>query len=580
MNNRMNYLSSGLLFLALVLGQTNASAIKGHESRSLKGAAPVASSPVEKHASKAVPASPVLVGSAVAAAAAPAPVAAPIPILESSKKVYNDESIRRLTQQPLSYAASSSVVAEGQPQPIAPEPAVAAQQAPVVAAVVAPVEPVVASPVVGQAAPAVAAVPAVAEGAVPLAVAGPAPIAAPAEPVADKSVQMSERSAVKPVVEQAPVPLVSAPVGAPAEQHVPVPVVPVVSVVEPAAAPVAAPAPPSYVHVRLVEPQSLGLSQSQQNSPVSEEKPKSVIVVESAAAVAPAEGDLQAKKSEPVGGAEAPALVVETPVAVPAPDPGLVLSEPIDSTTKLLMILDDDLQKVLPQEEKNNDAIFGAGDSGAAAAASPSEPKGKSSGPLVPYSLSVSEDAIVPPMPVLDGVEKSSAGASGIAQASGSSSPASSSGSASSPSSSSRQGNNNHHQGHQHGQQNQQQVITQLMDQLDTLQNRIQDTINQLVARRRYVMSALLRPMGTYVRRVRTNLERLQNRVNQLQAAASSSGGNAQNGQRPGGFVDAAAIDTIRRRIDDISKRISDIVNRIRFSLTPTSAPLSGSNGK
>lgn len=95
------------------------------------------------------------------------------------------------------------------------------------------------------------------------------------------------------------------------------------------------------------------------------------------------------------------------------------------------------------------------------------------------------------------------------------------------------------------------------------------------MARRRYVLSAVITPMGTYVRRVRTNLERLQNRLSALQAAATSMGGG---NNRPGGFVDAAAIENMRRRIDEISKRISDIINRIRFSLTPTSAPLN--NGK
>ena len=114
-------------------------------------------------------------------------------------------------------------------------------------------------------------------------------------------------------------------------------------------------------------------------------------------------------------------------------------------------------------------------------------------------------------------------------------------------------------------------MISQLLDQLDALQARITDTTNQLVSRRRYVMSALLRPMGTYVRRVRTNLERLQTRVNHLQAAAQSVGNGST---RPGGFVDAQAIESINSRIQEISKRISDIVNRIRFSLTPTSAPL------
>lgn len=275
---------------------------------------------------------------------------------------------------------------------------------------------------------------------------------------------------------------------------------------------------------------------------------------------------LEAKKDEP--------QAEPAPIELPAPDPGLVLSEPIDSTTKLLIDLDEHVQKFLPAEDKQEpvapakDQVLVSGVDYSPAGPAEQVPSGKSGVPLAPYSSSgVAADQvepIVPPLPqAIDKVEKAAAAAQGQAAP-----PA-----PQTPQANTRQASSGNHQN-----QNQQQVITQLLDQLDTLQNRIQDTINQLVARRRYVMSALLRPMGTYVRRVRTNLERLQNRVNQLQAAAQSVGGN-QNGQRPGGFVDAAAIETIRRRIDDISKRISDIVNRIRFSLTPTSAPLN-SNGR
>lgn len=120
--------------------------------------------------------------------------------------------------------------------------------------------------------------------------------------------------------------------------------------------------------------------------------------------------------------------------------------------------------------------------------------------------------------------------------------------------------------------------ISTLLDQLDTLQNRIQETINQLVSRRRYVLSAMLRPMVTYVRRVRNNLERLQTRL-QAVSAVATSGNNASPGQNPSGpaappGVDSSAIDSIRRRIDEISRRIGDIVNRIRGSLSPVGTGL------
>ena len=108
----------------------------------------------------------------------------------------------------------------------------------------------------------------------------------------------------------------------------------------------------------------------------------------------------------------------------------------------------------------------------------------------------------------------------------------------------------------------------------------MQETINQLVARRRYLMSAMLRPMVTYVRRVRGNLERLQNRLSAL-----SSAGSGPN--RPGGpnrpsssIIDSAALDGIRRRLDEITKRISDIVLRIRNSFTPAASGQAGQSGQ
>lgn len=468
-----------LLASAGISTLAEASAIKGHSRPHEDLARSVKLGQIADNVEQQKPA----IKSAVAAAAAPQ-----APILESTKRIYNDESIRRLA------AVQQSVEPIRQVE----------QQAPV------PVVPVVAAPV---------------------------PV------VQAKSV----------VVEQ------------PLEQ----PIQPVE--VKPVEAPV--------VPVRQVE-----------------SAPAAVVVV-------PAVDSLTGRNADIVPAVEQlkPENVKESPaveplhIEVPAPDPALVLSEPIDSTTKLLIDLDEHVQKFLPAEEQQaqpkpakEQTLVAGVDYSPASQAAPVDPTGKSSGPLVPYS-SVDEP-IVPPLPSLDGVEKASAGApvaAAVAAAAaapsvaGSSSPSSSSVSSSSSSSSSSSGSSvavSPSASRQGGQnQNQQQVITQLLDQLDSLQNRIQDTINQLVSRRRYVMSALLRPMGTYVRRVRTNLERLQNRVNQLQAAAVSVGGGG--GQRPGGFVDAAAIETIRRRIDDISKRISDIVNRIRFSLTPTSAPLN-SNGR
>lgn len=542
-----------LAFLACLSLEVNASAVKGYPHEPVKVG-------YIKEAEKSVK------------LAAPVnPISAPVPVLESSRRVYNDESIRRLSQQP-SIVAEAPVVAEaGKPVPVVLPVVAQSVQAPVVgdvpvqgASVVAPVVVPIAAPIEAPKEQAAAVEPVASVPVVPAAVVPEAVV------VPKSDIPMKQADDVLPVHSER-----SAPIRA--EQ--PIPSAPIVPIVEqPIVAPVAKvaeqPAP-------VVAAQPSVVQSEPAYKPIAQIQPEPVVPLVQAAPIQPVEDKkvvdsvLQAKKDE----IAAPVQGEPSPIEVPAPDPQLALSEPIDSATKLLIDLDEHVQKFLPAEDqqqagqhpKDPVLVPGVDFSPPSSVNSPVEPSGKSSAPLMPYSLSVPDDSIVPPLPVLDSVEKNH-GSSGSAQAAppspSQSQAGSGSGSQISSPSAPRQGNNQN--------QNQQQVITQLMDQLDSLQHRIQDTINQLVARRRYVMSALLRPMGTYVRRVRTNLERLQNRVNQLQAAASSVG-NGQN--RPGGFVDAAAIETIRRRIDDISKRISDIVNRIRFSLTPTSAPMN-SNGK
>ncbi|XP_054168176.1 uncharacterized protein LOC128965494 [Oppia nitens] len=112
-----------------------------------------------------------------------------------------------------------------------------------------------------------------------------------------------------------------------------------------------------------------------------------------------------------------------------------------------------------------------------------------------------------------------------------------------------------------------------LVTQLDTLQQRIQDTVTELTNRRRYILSAMLRPMLNSVRRIRSNVVRIQTQLTSIQSAA------AQVGTRPGGAqtlgaADQTAIDSIRKRVDDIQKRISDIIGRISSSLNiPGASP-------
>jgi len=104
-----------------------------------------------------------------------------------------------------------------------------------------------------------------------------------------------------------------------------------------------------------------------------------------------------------------------------------------------------------------------------------------------------------------------------------------------------------------------------LVTQLDTLQKRIQDTVTELTTRRRYILSAMLRPMLNSVRRIRSNVVRIQTQLLSIQSAANSVG------NRPGaqtlGAADQTAIDSIRKRVDDIQKRIGDIIGRISTSL-------------
>jgi len=109
---------------------------------------------------------------------------------------------------------------------------------------------------------------------------------------------------------------------------------------------------------------------------------------------------------------------------------------------------------------------------------------------------------------------------------------------------------------------------------LESLQQRLQDTIESLNHRRRYLLAAMIRPMVSYVRRIRYNLGRLQVRLSNVQNEVSSQ--NATLSQRPP-LVDSSAIENIRRRVQDVERRVGDIVGRIRVSLSP--APVASPDG-
>ena len=98
-----------------------------------------------------------------------------------------------------------------------------------------------------------------------------------------------------------------------------------------------------------------------------------------------------------------------------------------------------------------------------------------------------------------------------------------------------------------------------------------QNTITDLVARRRYVTAAMLRSMLNYVRRVRVNLERLQNRLQSVQAVATSGQNAPQGAGGASGIPGTAFFNTIRDRVNRITEEIGALVTRIRGSFTPGS---------
>jgi ribosomal protein S15P/S13E len=120
--------------------------------------------------------------------------------------------------------------------------------------------------------------------------------------------------------------------------------------------------------------------------------------------------------------------------------------------------------------------------------------------------------------------------------------------------------------------------LTALIDQVNRLAESIETTITDLVSRRRYVTAAMLRSMLNYVRRVRVNLERLQNRLQSV-AAVATTGANAPpnpRGAQPG-VPGAAFFQTIRDRVNRITEEIGALVSRIRGSFTPGAGPAGSS---
>lgn len=82
----------------------------------------------------------------------------------------------------------------------------------------------------------------------------------------------------------------------------------------------------------------------------------------------------------------------------------------------------------------------------------------------------------------------------------------------------------------------------------------------------------MLRSMLNYVRRVRVNLERLQNRLQSVQAVATSGQSSPGSAGSASAVPGGAFLNTIRDRINRMTEEIGALVTRIRGSFTPGSA--------
>jgi ribosomal protein S15P/S13E len=190
-------------------------------------------------------------------------------------------------------------------------------------------------------------------------------------------------------------------------------------------------------------------------------------------------------------------------------DVSVLLNEPIDQATKLVIDLNDAIRKYLPAEDEVATTVV----------------------PVQIYAISDVVSAVVEEVDTVSGAER----------------------------------------------QNQ---MAAMIDQMNRLAETIESTITDLVSRRRYVTAAMLRSMLNYVRRVRVNLERLQNRLQSVQALAST-GQNAPavagDSNVPSNVPGSQFFVTIRDRVNRITEEIGALVSRIRGSLSP--APLSGVGG-
>jgi len=203
-----------------------------------------------------------------------------------------------------------------------------------------------------------------------------------------------------------------------------------------------------------------------------------------------------------------PVAVDDVRVEKNSQDASVLLSEPIDKTTKLILELDEQIRKYLPAEDESLTTVI----------------------PAIIYSGDVSEPVEVDPI----------------------------------------------------SQTERQNQMQSLIDQVNRLAESIENTITDLVSRRRYVTAAMLRSMLNYVRRVRVNLERLQNRLQTVQNVATvgqQAPPVAGSSNQPSNVPGTQFFNTIRDRVNRITEEIGALVSRIRGSFTPGIPAPSTPNG-
>jgi len=203
-----------------------------------------------------------------------------------------------------------------------------------------------------------------------------------------------------------------------------------------------------------------------------------------------------------------PVAVDDVRVEKNSQDASILLSEPIDKTTKLILELDEQIRKYLPAEDESLTTVI----------------------PAIIYSGDVSEPVEVDPI----------------------------------------------------SQTERQNQMQSLIDQVNRLAESIENTITDLVSRRRYVTAAMLRSMLNYVRRVRVNLERLQNRLQTVQNVATvgqQAPPAASGSNQPSNVPGTQFFNTIRDRVNRITEEIGALVSRIRGSFTPGIPAPSTPNG-